>query len=84
MSDNITELMTYAAMKGDPKLMGLLSGAMGEIEVSENPKQLAKASRIVASSGMALAGIGMVFNNMAEIGRDGKALILDIENNHNK
>ena len=75
MSDKITELMTYAAMKGDPKLIGLLAGAMGEIEVSENPKQLARASRIVATAGLAISPAMMVINNMADMAKEGQAML---------
>ena len=65
MSDKITELMTYAAMRGDPKLMSLLAGAMGDIEVSENPKRLARASRAAASVGIVISGIAKFFNYIA-------------------
>ena len=75
MSDKITELMTYAAMKGDPKLMGLLAGAMGEIEVSDNPKQLAKALRIVATVGFAISPTMMVINNMADMAKEGQSML---------
>ena len=60
MSNKITELMTYAAMKGDPKLMGLLAEAMGEIEASDNPKQLAKASRSVAIVGSTMMALKLL------------------------
>lgn len=75
MTDKITELMTYTAMKGDAKLMSLLAGAMGEIEVSENPKQIARSARIVATVGFAISPTMMVINSMADIAKEGQSML---------